>query len=322
MPSGNHKSSKKIVAIGGGHGLPAVLIGIKKYFENPTAIVTMADDGGSAGILREEFGILPPSDVRKVLVALADTDDKLLAELFAYRFKEGTGLSGHSFGNLMIAALERITGNFEKALEEAGKILNIKGTVLPVTLTPTRLFAELVDGKIIKGETNIDIPRDPNRSAIKKVWFEPKVKANPRAIQAIAEADLVIIGPGDLYTSLIPNLLVDGIPKALAATKGKVLYISNCMTKFGETHGFSASTFVKTILQYVPAGTIDYAAINTTKPNPSRLKAYAQENSWPVEVDESNLGPTPVPLYADLLAKSGLMHYDSEKVATLVKLIV
>jgi uncharacterized cofD-like protein len=316
------KSKKKIVAIGGGSSLFSILPGIKKYFENPTAIVTMADDGGSTGILRAEFGILPPGDVRRALIALSDTDDKLLSELFNYRFKEGAGLSGHSFGNLLLTALERITGSFEKAIEEAGKILNCRGTVLPVTLTQTRLFAELIDGKIIKGETNIDIPRDANRAKIKKIWLEPKVKANPAALKAISEADLVIIGPGDLYTSLIPNLLVEGMPKALNATKAKVLYVTNCMTKPGETNGFAASDFIKAAAEYLPANTIDYAAINTTKPVPSRLKAYAQENSWPVQVDESNLGPNPVPLYADLLQAKGLMRYDIEKVATLIKLLV
>src|SRR5689334_13475285 len=153
-----HKSSKKVVAFGGGTGLFAVLSGLKNYFQEPVAIVTMADDGGSTGILREEFGILPPGDVRRALVALSQTDDKLLSELFNYRFTEGAGLSGHSFGNLLITALERITGSFEGAVEEAGRILNISGAVIPVTLGSTRLVAELVDGKTIKGETNIDIP--------------------------------------------------------------------------------------------------------------------------------------------------------------------
>lgn len=317
-----HKSSKKVVAIGGGTGLFGVLSGLKKYFENPTAIVTMADDGGSTGILRDEFGILPPGDVRRALVALSNTNDKLLSDLFNYRFTEGAGLSGHSFGNLMITALERITGSFEQAVEEAGKILNTQGTVLPVTLTPTRLLAELEDGKIIKGETNIDIPREANRSKIKKIWLEPKVKANPRVLKAIAEADLIVIGPGDLYTSLIPNLLVEGVGKALSTTKAKVLYVVNCMTKFGETNGFTASMFAQTVAEYLPAGTLDYVAINTTHPSPVRLKPYASENSWFVEVDEKNFPATPVPLYADLLRSRGLMRYDAEKLTTLIKLLV
>ncbi len=315
-------SKKRIVAIGGGTGLFPVLTGLKKYFESPTAIVTMADDGGSAGILREEFGILPPGDVRRALLALSETDNKTLTELFSYRFQEGTGLSGHSFGNLMITALERVTGSFEKALEEAGRLLRTRGTVLPVTLTSNRLIAELEDGTIIRGETHIDVPRDLNRAKIKKVWLEPKVKANPRALKAITEADLVILGPGDLYTSLIPNLLVEGIAKAIATTQGKVLFITNCMTKSGETNGFTASMFYQKISEYLPKGAVDYIAVNTTKPSPTRLKPYAQENSWPVVIDEKNFGAAPTPLYADLLLNKGLLRYDSEKLATLIKLLV
>lgn len=318
-----HKSSKKVVAIGGGTGLFPVLSALRVHFEYPIAIITMADDGGSTGILREEFDILPPGDVRRTLTALSQTENETLIKLFNYRFTEGAGLSGHSLGNLIITALTRITGNFEDALKETAKILQSKGAAIPATLNNCRLVAELEDGTIIKGETNIDIPRNHNRANIKKVWLEPKAKANPRALKAIAEADLIIIGPGDLYTSLIPNLLVDGISKAIGETKGKVLYITNCMTKSGETHRFAASTFLKTITGYLPEGTIDYIAINTTKPSPARLKPYAQENSWPVEVDEKNLGQgAPTPLYADLLLNKGLMRYDSEKLATLIKLLV
>ncbi|MDO8601887.1 MAG: YvcK family protein [bacterium] len=317
-----HKSSKKIVAIGGGTGLFPVLLGLKNHFESPTAIITMADDGGSAGILRDEFEMLPPGDVRRALIALSHSEHKILAELIGYRFKEGTGLAGHSFGNLFLAALTRLTGSFEKAIEEASKVLKVQGSVIPVTTDLSRLIAELEDGTIVKGETNIDIPRDHNRAKIKKVWLEPKSKANPRALKAITEADLVIIGPGDLYTSLVPNLLVEGVSKALAATKGKVMYISNCMTKSGETNGFTASMFLKTISAYLPKNTIDYVAINTTKPSSTRLKPYARENSWLVEINEKNFGSAPAPLYADLLLNKGLMRYDPEKLATLIKLLV
>lgn len=315
-------SKKRVVVIGGGTGLFPVLSGIKHHFESPTAIITMADDGGSAGILREELGMLPPGDVRRALVALSHTENQILPEMMAYRFAEGSGLSGHAFGNLLLAALTKTTGSFERAIEEAGKILGVRGSVIPVTLQLSRLVAELEDGSIIKGETHIDIPKKHDRSKIKKIWLEPKAKANPRALTAIAEADLVIIGPGDLYTSLIPNLLVEGVSKAIGATKGKVLYIANCMTKAGETNGFTASQFLKTISAYLPEGAIDYVAINTTKPSPARLKPYAAESSWPVEIDEKNFGATPTPLYADLLLNKGLMRYDPEKLATLIKLIV
>jgi len=214
--------------------------------DNSTIIVvTMADEGGSTGILREEFGILPPGDVRKALIALADADNKLLSELFNYRFKEGAGLTGHNFGNLMLAALERITGGFSSAVKEAEKILGVKGRVLPSTLTKSRLFAELEDGRVIKGEGNIDIPGQDGRARIiKKVWLKPKAAINPEARIEILKADAIVIGPGDLYTSLLPNILVEGVPQAIKESKAKKIYVVNFMTKYGETHGFVAGDFV------------------------------------------------------------------------------
>ncbi|MDP1719188.1 MAG: YvcK family protein, partial [bacterium] len=167
-------ASKKIVVIGGGTGIFPILLGLKKHFSDITAIVTTADEGGSSGILREEFGILPPGDVRRALIALSSSDNKMLSELFNYRFQEGSGLSGHSFGNLMITALERITGSFDKAVSEAGKILAVQGRVLPVTLDKASLMAELENGEIVKGETNIDIPKHDGRLKIKKVWLKPE----------------------------------------------------------------------------------------------------------------------------------------------------
>ena len=243
----NKPKDKKIVVIGGGTGVFTMLTGLRRYFNNLTAVVTMADDGGSTGILREEFGILPPGDVRRSLVALARTDNEVLAHLFNYRFQEGSGLSGHSFGNLMLTALERITGSFDGAIKEASRILAVQGQVLPVTLKKGNLYAELEDGAIIKGETNIDIPKHDGNLKIKKVWLKPKVSANAEALEAIMKADAVIIGPGDLYTSIVPNLLVDGVVKALNKTKAKKIYFVNLMTKFGETNGFKASDFVKTL---------------------------------------------------------------------------
>lgn len=315
------ENEKKIVIIGGGTGIFPILSGLKKYFTNLTAIITMADDGGSTGVLREEFGILPPGDVRRAIIALSHSDNKILSELFNYRFKDGRGLAGHAFGNLMITALQDITGNFEKAIEEAGKILSIKGEVIPVTTTPTRLVAELENGQIIRGETNIDIPRHDPRMRIRALRLEPEVSLNPRAKKAIEEANIVSIGPGDLYTSILPNLLVKGMPDALKNSKAKIVYFVNVMTKFGETHGFTASKFVEVIEQYVGKNVIDYVAINTTKPTANRLKPYAHENSWCVEVDEENLGPKPVPLYADLIRSRGFIRHDPEKTAALLKLI-
>ena len=316
--------SKKIVVIGGGTGVFTILSALKPHFENLTAIVTMADDGGSTGILREEFGMLPPGDIRRALIALSASDNKMLADLFSYRFEEGVGLTGHSFGNLMITALHRLTDDFEKAIEEAGKILMVQGKVIPVTREHSQLMAELEDGQIIKGETNIDIPQHDGRLKIKRVWLKPQSEINPNAKKAILEADLVIIGPGDLYTSLIPNLLVCGVKEALGKTKAKVAYFINLMTKFGETNNFSAPDFLNTMKLYLGEGILDFAVVNNKKPTSQRLSAYVKERSEFVEPDLGNMPPAKnfMPIATDLIRPSGLIRHDLEKVAKVVKMII
>ena len=315
------KSDKKIVVIGGGTGVFTVLSGLKHHFNNLTAIVTMADDGGSTGFLREEFGILPPGDIRRALVALSSSDNKVLSDLFNYRFHEGAGLSGHSFGNLMITALERITGGFSEAIKEAAKIMRVQGEVLPVTLKTTYLMAELEDGKVIKGETNIDIPQHDGSVRIKKVWLKPKVKINPAARKAILSADGIVIGPGDLYTSIVPNLLVDGVSQALRQAKGKKIYFVNLMTKYGETTGFRASDFVSVVERHLGKGVLDFIIINKTKPTPMRFKPYVKERAEFVEVDMENL-QKPMPIITSLIRNSSLVRHDPEKLAQAVKMLV
>lgn len=313
---------KKIVVIGGGTGIFPVLLGLKKHFSNITAIVTMADEGGSSGILREEFGILPPGDIRRAMIALSASDNKILSELFNYRFQEGSGLSGHSFGNLMITALERITGSFESAVAEAGKILSVQGGVLPVTLKKSSLMAELENGEIIKGERNIDTPAHDGRLKIKKVWLKPEAEINPAAKHAILEADAVIIGPGDIYTSLVPNLLVKGVKEALRKTRGKKIYFVNLMTKFGETNGFRAFDFVSSIEKYLGENVLDYAVINKSQPTLMRFKPYAAEKAQFVEADTDNFKSRPVPIVVDLLRKSGFIRHDPDKVAEAVRMLI
>lgn len=317
------KSDKKIVVIGGGTGVYTVLTGLRPHFNNLTAIVTMADDGGSTGILREEFGMLPPGDIRRALVALSASDNKTLSELFSYRFQEGIGLTGHNFGNLLITALHRITDDFEKAIEEAGKILMIQGKVIPVTLNHSCLMAELEDGQIIQGETNIDIPSHDGNLKIKKVWLKPASKLNPNARKAILEADLVIIGPGDLYTSILPNLLVGGMREALKGARGKVVYFANLMTKFGETNGFSASDFLKAVRAYLGKEILDYAVVNNKKPSPQRLSSYIKEHSEFVSADLENMPDKEFTVItADLVRSRGLIRHDPEKMAGVVRMIV
>lgn len=315
---------KKIVVIGGGTGVFNVLNSLRNDFDDLTAIVTMADDGGSTGILREEFGMLPPGDIRRALIALSGSDNRMLAELFSYRFAEGSGLTGHNFGNLLITALHRITGDFEKAIQEAGKILRIRGNVIPVTLQSAKLMAELENGQIVQGETNIDIPNHDGHLRIKRVWLNPAAEINPSARKAILEADLVIIGPGDLYTSIIPNLLVSGVGDALKKTKAKVAYFVNVMTKFGETHGFSASDFVHNLHAHLDGDILDFVILNNNKPSAGRLRGYIRERAEFVEPDVKNMkiGKKVIPLAVDLIRSRGYVRHDPEKVLRVVKMII
>jgi len=307
------------VVIGGGTGVFTVLSGLRKYPVELTAVVSMADDGGSTGILREEFGILPPGDVRRGLLALSHPKDRILGDLFSYRFEEG-GFKGHSFGNIMLTALERITGSFEEAIEEAGRMLGACGNVVPVTLDNVRLLAELENGLVIHGETNLDIPQHDGQVRIKRVWLEPKARLNPRARSAIAAADLVVIGPGDLYTSIIPNLAVAGVPRAIRESKAKKIYVVNLMTKWGETYGFCASDFIAASERYLGKGTLDYALVNTKHPSPERRRLYEKESAE--FVAPGTLGKRPVPVYGDFLRRRGFVRHDPERLAqTIVSLL-
>lgn len=276
----------KIVVIGGGTGTFTVLSGLKKYPNKLSAIVSMADNGGSTKVLREEFGILPPGSVRPALVALADSE-KTLAELFNFRFAQG-GLKGHNFGNLFITALSKMYGDFEKAIQEASKLLNIKGKVIPATLDDAQLCAILENGQEIVGETNIDIPKHNGRLSIKKIELRPCCRANKRAIQAIAQANLIVIGPGDLFSSILPNLLVKGISKAIKKSEAKKVYICNLMTKFGETNNFTALDFVQTLEKYLGADILDYVIINNKRPSIKRISKYEKEKAIFVEYQKSD----------------------------------
>ncbi len=311
-------AKKKIVVIGGGTGVFTVLTGLRKYPAELTAIVTMADDGGSTGMLREDFGILPPGDVRRALIALSKTEDKILAELFTYRFKEGAGLYGHSFGNLMLAALERIVGDFEGGIAAAGKILGVEGGVIPVTKTFTKLFAELENGEVVRGESNIDMPSHDGRLKIKRIWLKPKAALNPSAKKAILDADLVVLGPGDLYTSVLPNVLVKGMPEAFKKTKAKKVYITNLMTKFGETNDFVASDFLKTIEIYLGKKVLDYVVANNQKPVPVRLRPYVKEKASFVELDSDNFPKKPLLVSAPLARERGFLRHDPKRLARIL----
>ena len=299
--------------IGGGTGVFTVLSALKKYPYELAAIVTMADDGGSTGVLREEFGILPPGDIRRALIALSSSDNKILSELFNFRFGTNSSLRGHSLGNLLLTALEKITGSLKDALKEAVKILNVKGEVIPVTLSKTKLHAELENGIIIEGESNIDIPKHDPRLKIKKVYLDPQVPANPDATRAILEADFVILGPGDLYTSIIPNLLVRGIVRALRKTSAKIIYITNIMTKYGETNGFRAGDFVRVTEKYLGRGVIDYCVVNIEKMTGAVLERYKRENVDYVEYDRKNFNSDFKTITGKFLRKGQFLRHDRKK---------
>lgn len=278
---------KKIVIIGGGTGTFTVLSGLKKYPVELSAIVSMADDGGSTGVLRDELGVLPPGDVRQCLVALSDSS-KTLRDLFTYRFESG-GLSGHNFGNLFLSALEKVTGNFEDAVIEAARLLGVRGSVIPVTLEKTKLLAELENGEVLRGEHVIDETRATSHLRIRKVWLEPQAHATYRAVSTIEESDLVVLGPGDLFTSIIPNLLVQGIPEALRRTQAKILFVVNLMTKLGQTNDFQAVNFISALESYIGKNLVDFVMVNTAKPDQSLLGVYAEQKEFFVEPNSDEL---------------------------------
>lgn len=276
----------KIVAIGGGTGLSTLLRGLKQYSSNITAIVTVADDGGSSGRLRREMGILPPGDIRNCIAALAD-EEKLLTELFQYRFHAGDGLSGHSFGNLFISAMTEITGDLEQAIDASAKVLAIRGKVLPATLTDVSLWAKLADGRIIEGESKIT----EAMGQIRQIGCHPADPvALPAALAAIKEADYIIIGPGSLYTSIIPNLLVPAIRRALAQVTVPRVYVCNIMTQPGETDNYSVADHLRAIEGVCEERIVDAVLAQRTSPSPQSLQLYAQEHSHPVFLDREEVG--------------------------------
>ncbi len=308
----------KIVAIGGGTGLSTLLRGLKRRTSNLTAIVTVSDDGGSSGRLQKELGVLPPGDIRNCLVALAD-DEALVTDLFRYRFTEGGGLSGHSFGNLFLAAMSGITGNFDQAIKESSRVLNVVGRVLPATLGVVRLCAELDDGTIVEGESNISRATRP----IKRVFFDPPAAAPlDEVIEAIHDADAIVLGPGSLFTSVVPNFLVSRIAREVADAHAVKVYVCNVMTQPGETDGMNAADHVKALLANAGERVCDYVIVNDQPPS-RLLAAYAQERQVPVEPDLERiaaLGLEPVP--AAVIGETEMVRHDPDKLATVVMSIV
>ena len=305
----------KIVILGGGTGLSTLLRGLKKISTNLTAVVTVFDDGGSSGRLRREQGILPPGDIRNCLVALAEAEP-LVTRLFEHRFKGGD-LDGHSFGNLFIASMVQVTGDLETAVKECSKVLAIRGRVLPTTLHDVTLCAEFTDGAVVEGESAITRAG----RVIRRVYLKPaRVPALQDVLEAVGEADLLILGPGSLYTSVIPNLLVERVADAIRQSRALKVYVCNVMTQQGETRGFRASDHVRVLLEQRGPGLFEYVLVNTRRPrNQALLARYSREGAEPVEPDLDairTLGPKPVP--EDLISEDELVRHDPRKITTVL----
>jgi uncharacterized cofD-like protein len=303
----------RIVAIGGGTGLSTLLRGLKEHTANLTAVVTVADDGGSSGRLRRELGVLPPGDVRNCIAALADAEP-LMTSLFQYRFSEGSGLEGHSFGNLFIVAMSGVTGSFEEAVRATGRVLAVRGQILPSTLANVTLSARTEDEETIHGESNIT----ERGSGILEVYLQPSgVQANPEVIRAILNADLVVVGPGSLFTSVLPNLLVDGIRQAITVSSALKVYVCNVATQHGETDSFTVSDHFRALTKHTGRNLFDYVVANSNvrEPLPDAW------NSEPVRLDDDLALDGARVLTADVVSVENRYHHDPKKLAdTLIRL--
>ena len=301
---------QKIVVIGGGTGSYNVLRGLKKYEARLTAVVSMMDSGGSTGRLRDEFGFLPPGDVRRCLAALS-RDTGLLRSLFEYRFNRGSGLNGHSFGNLFLTVLRDITVSDADAIKEAGKILSVSGDVLPVTITDCQLGAILENGQVVVGESNISVPKYDPQLRIKKLFSIPRVRVFKEAERSILEADKIVIGPGDLYTSVLSNVIVGGVKAAIIKSQARKIYVCNIMTKKGETSGFKAADFIRELEKYLGKGIVHKIVCNKAVPAGPLLRKYAAEGASFVAPD----APDRRVVKADLLGGRDLARHDPDKLA-------
>ncbi|MEE0881188.1 MAG: YvcK family protein [Turicibacter sp.] len=307
----------KVVVISGGTGLSTILRGLKRYPIDITAIVTVADDGGSSGSLRTDFDVPPPGDIRNVLVALSEVEP-LVQELFQYRFTGETDLAGHPTGNLLIAAMTNITGDFSSAIQKLSEVLKVRGKVLPVCNTPLCLCAEYDDGTIIQGESLI--PTIDKK--IKRVYYSKEgAKALSEAVEAIMEADLVLLGPGSLYTSIIPNLLLGEISEALSKTSAECVYCCNIMTQPGETTGYSASEHIKAIHQHAGYSFIDKIIVNDDEINSKVYERYREQHSDIVEIDEKKLSQMNIKIIKSRLVSYnnvGEVRHNAKKVAATI----
>ena len=317
----------RIVALGGGTGLSSVLRGLKEYISGPkkngvnrpisdlAAVVTVTDDGGSSGRLRSEYRVLPPGDIRNCMVALSK-DEHLLGELFQYRFPVGRGLAGHSFGNLFLTALTNITGDFSRAIRVSAQVLAIRGRIFPSTEQNVTLEAELEDGTLIAGETKISRSRRP----IARVRLVPRrVRPVPEVLEALRAADLILVGPGSLYTSIIPNLLVEEIVDVISNSRATCVYIANLMTQPGETQHYSVADHVRAIYDHTRPGLFDYVVINTKPVTPRLLRRYRAQGAEPVDPSLEELSLLPLKyVTGNLLQEESVVRHDQSRLTRLL----
>lgn len=313
----NNISNLRIVAIGGGTGLSNLIRGLKKETENITAIVDMSDDGRSTGRLRKDFNVLAPGDIRNCIVALAD-EEEIYHKVFAYRFPHGRGLKGHNLGNLILLALEDITGSFRKAVREISRILNIKGQVLPSTYEDVIISAKLANGRTIWGQSSIAVAG--HRSPIREVKLHPEsAKANPDAVRAIEKADVVLIGPGSLYSSIIPNFLLSDIARAVSASRARKIYICNVSTERGETENYGVRDHIKTLFDHADKKIIDTVLVNSKIILKSSGKRLGEVQN--ITTNEKEINGYKI-VTADLIDEDSPLYHNSEKlVKELVKII-
>ncbi|MFH1593141.1 MAG: gluconeogenesis factor YvcK family protein [Candidatus Omnitrophota bacterium] len=305
----------RIVVIGGGTGLSTLLHGLKEYTTNITAVVTVADDGGSSGRLREDFNVLPPGDIRNCLVALADTEP-LMEKLFQFRFDDGKDLKGHNFGNLFITAMSKVTGDFEQAIKASSKVLAIRGSVVPATLAKIVLRAVHKDGSETIGES--EIPK--NASPIERMYIKPSdCRPTVESLEAIKRAHVIVFGPGSLYTSVMPNLLIDGMVEAIKRSKAVKVYVCNVMTQGGETDSYTASAHVRAIVNHVGKDVINYCIANTGKVPGSLIEKYKQQRADPVVVDEEAMkGLGCGMIGANIVDTKDYVRHESHKLAKII----
>lgn len=324
----------KVLVVGGGTGTFTILTGLKKYPQllDLSVIVSMMDDGGSNRVIRDEFGLLPTSDIRQCIVALSEEKPgDLLRKLFTYRYSSGTGIAGMTFGNLFMAALADIYKDQDLAIQRTCEFLDVKGNIIPVTFDKTHLVARYENGKQVMGEHIIDEP-DSELAKYKIVELEvfPESKPNPKAIKQIADSDCIIFGPGDLYTSVLPNILIPGIAKAISRSKAKIIFVVNLMTKHGQTDNFKASDFVNELEKYLGKGIVDFALVNRSKNFPAGiLERYKLEKAQPVEDDLKNTKTMKV-VTSDFISedvyekpssdklKRSLIRHDPDKLASAI----